>query len=71
MTKRTVQKISKVIHATTRSDSRSKKSRERSLSPSTQDSGSVGGGKEKKSHGQEKKSAQEKREIFKTQHKDS
>merc|ERR1711874_306295 len=68
MTERTVQKISKVIRGTTRADSRSKKSRETSLSPSTtQDSG----GKEKKSHGggsQEKKSAQEKREMFKTQH---
>ena len=61
-TERTVQKISKVIRGTTRSDSRSKKSRETSLSPSTQDP--VSGGKENKSQSQEKKSAQKKRDFF-------
>ena len=62
-TERTVQKISRVILRG------SKKARETSLT--AQDSSGGGGGKDKKAHGQEKKSAQEKREMFKTQHKDS
>ena len=59
VTERTVQKISKAILRG------SKKARETSLT--AQDSSGGGGGKDKKAHGQEKKSAQEKREMFKTQ----
>jgi len=76
MTERTVQKISKVIRGTSRSESRSKKNRDSSLSPK--------GGKElekptknennsvKKSSSvkDDKKSAHEKREMFKSHKKD-
>lgn len=76
MTERTVQKISKVIRGTSRSESRSKKNRDSSLSPK--------GGKEveksvknenisvKKSASvkDERKSAHEKREMFKSHKKD-
>merc|ERR1712106_361728 len=76
MTERTVQKISKVIRGTSRSESRSKKNRDSSLSPK--------GGKEveksvknenisvKKSSSikDDRKSAHEKREVFKSHKKD-
>jgi len=76
MTERTVQKISKVIRGTSRSESRSKKNRDSSLSPK--------GGKEmekmvknenisvKKSSSvkDDRKSAHEKREMFKSHKKD-
>merc|ERR1711913_116974 len=74
VTERTVQKFSKVIRVrgTSRSDSRSRKKREPSLSPSKKDgccsSSSISKEEKKKSPSQEKKSAQEKREMFKTQH---
>merc|ERR1712002_1290214 len=75
MTERTVQKISKVIRGTSRSESRSKKNRDSSLSPK--------GGKELEKSGKtetsvkksssvkdERKSAHEKREMFKSHKKD-
>jgi len=65
MTERTVQKISKVIRGTSRSESRSKKTRESSLSPSKKE---VTKEEKKKVMSVDKKSAQEKRDMFKTQH---
>ena len=91
MTERTVQKISKVIRGSSRSESRSKKTRDASLSPkgAKQDADKTTSGAGKKSTSEtavkggdnaskkaagdkEKKSASEKREIFKSHYsKDS
>jgi hypothetical protein len=90
MTERTVQKISKVIRGSSRSESRSKKTRDASLSPKgAKQEATAGGGKKsaaetaakgndnsasnKKTTGdKDKKSASEKREIFKSHYsKDS
>ena len=76
MTERTVQKITKVIRGSSRSDSRSKKAREPSLSPKAAkpDHDKTGTKKtdnvkpECKKADREKKSANEKREIFKSHH---
>merc|ERR1719483_103905 len=77
MTERTVQKISKVIRGTSRSESRSKKNRDSSLSPKggkevdktlkNENSNTV---KKSVSVKDEKKSAHEKREMFKSHKKD-
>lgn len=77
MTERTVQKISKVIRGTSRSESRSKKNRDSSLSPKggkevekvtkNENSGTV---KKSSAVKDEKKSAHEKREMFKSHKKD-
>jgi len=76
MTERTVQKISKVIRGTSRSESRSKKNRDSSLSPKggkeaeksvKNDNSSV---KKSSSVKDDKKSAHEKREMFKSHKKD-
>merc|ERR1712226_696140 len=75
MTERTVQKISKMVRGTSRSESRSKKHREPSSSPSK----SVSAESEKEKSvscvrsdkaKEEKKSAQEKREMFKSKQKE-
>jgi len=54
MTERTVQKISKVIRGTSRSESRSKKTRESSLSPSKKESTAASIKEEKKKEGSTK-----------------
>ena len=56
---RTMQKISKVIRGSSRSESRSKKTRETSLSPS-------GSSKESSSKGKKDLSSKEKRDLFKS-----
>merc|ERR1712038_2114551 len=56
---RTMQKISKVIRGSSRSESRSKKTRETSLSPS-------GSSKESSSRGKKDLSSKEKRDLFKS-----
>ena len=81
MTERTVQKITKVIRGSSRSDSRSKKAREPSLSPKAAkaDHDSRAGGTkanrtdnnartENKKSERDKRTANEKREIFKSHH---
>lgn len=76
MTERTVQKISKVIRGTSRSESRSKKNRDSSLSPKgameAEKSGKSEpvGVKKSSSVRDDKKSAHEKREMFKSLKKD-
>ena len=75
MTERTVQKISKVIRGTSRSESRSKKNRDSSLSPKggkeTEKSGKAENSVKKSSSVKDdRKSAHEKREMFKSHKKD-
>lgn len=71
MTERTVQKISKMVRGTSRSESRSKKNREPSSSPTStlepeKEKASLTSCRgEKCNPKEEKKSAQEKREMFK------
>ena len=76
MTERTVQKISKMVRGSSRSESRSKKHREPSSSPSKsvlteseKEKSSASGAKTDKVK-EEKKSAQEKREMFKSKPKE-
>ena len=76
MTERTVQKISKMVRGTSRSESRSKKYREPSSSPSKcvsaeseKEKSSVSCVKPDKAK-EEKRSAQEKREMFKSKQKE-
>ena len=81
MTERTVQKISKMVRGTSRSESRSKKNREPSSSPTgvaataldtDKEKASLTGSKQEKSVGKDdRKSAQERREMFKYNKKES